>query len=77
MGAGNAYVEGIVKTMNAEGKLGSEDLEQLHPRELTKVMVALRKHEQRGVVFEERAETSTALARNYENREAEPTSHPF
>jgi hypothetical protein len=48
MGADEFYVAGIVRTMNAEGKLGSDDLEQLHPRELTKVMVALKKHESRG-----------------------------
>lgn len=52
MGAGPAYVAGIVERMNAEGKLGSADLEELHPRELTKVMVALRKHEHRGVIAE-------------------------
>lgn len=50
MDAGDAYVAGIVRTMNAEGKLGSDDLEQLHPRELTKVMIALRQHEKRGCV---------------------------
>ncbi len=44
------YAAGIVKTMNAEGKLGSDDLDELHPRELTKVMVALRKHEARGAI---------------------------
>jgi hypothetical protein len=48
--SGADYIAGIVRTMNVEGKLGSDDLEQLHPRELTKVMVALRKHEKRGCV---------------------------
>jgi hypothetical protein len=46
------YINGIVERMNAEGKLGSSILEDLHPRELVKVMVALKKHERRGVVHE-------------------------
>ena len=50
MDADEFYVAGIVRTMNAEGKLGSDDLEELHPRELTKVMIALRQHEKRGCV---------------------------
>lgn len=52
MGADEFYVAGIVRTMNAEGKLGSSELEELAPADLTKVMIALRKHEQRGVVAE-------------------------
>lgn len=50
MGADEFYVAGIVRTMNAEGKLGGSDLEELHPKDLTKVMIALRKHEARGCV---------------------------
>jgi len=58
MGADQFYVAGIVRTMNAEGKLGGSDLEELHPLDLTKVMIALRKHEARGCVH---AHTSNAL----------------
>ncbi len=47
------YVAGIVRTMNAEGKLGSSDLDELRPAELTKVMIALRQHERRGAVHSE------------------------
>jgi hypothetical protein len=47
MGVDEFYVAGIVRTMNAAGKLGSSVLEDLHPRELVKVLIALRKHEQR------------------------------
>lgn len=52
--------------MNSEGKLGSSDLDELHPKDLTKVLVALRAHERRGLVHQD----STALAQNYETREA-------
>jgi len=52
IGVGDRYVAAIVERMNAEGKLGSSDLDQLHPRKLTKVMIALRQHEKRGAVQE-------------------------
>jgi hypothetical protein len=44
---GEAYVNGIVMRMNAEGDLGSSYLEELGPTELRKVLVALRQHERR------------------------------
>jgi hypothetical protein len=62
MGADELYVAGIVRTMNAEGKLGSEDLEQLHPRELTKVMIALRQHEKRGCLHAQTSPGDTGVA---------------
>jgi hypothetical protein len=52
MGGDDFYVAGIVRTMNSEGKLGSNDLEELSPADLTKVMIALRKHEARGMIHE-------------------------
>lgn len=64
--ASREYIAGIVRTMNAEGKLGSSELEQLHPRELTKVMVALKKHEVRAG----RADGGTIA-------EPEPAEEPF
>ena len=73
MGVDEFYVAGIVRTMNSEGKLGGDALEQLHPRELTKVMIALRQHERRGIVHVHTSERGTELARNYEHREV----HPF
>lgn len=47
IGVNEPYVAGIVRTMNAEGKLGSAELEELHPKDLVKVMIALRKHQAR------------------------------
>lgn len=48
LGAGEAYVQAIIERMNAEGDLGGNDLEELAPADLRKVMVALRQHERRG-----------------------------
>lgn len=45
--ASEDYIQGIVHSMNAEGKLGGAVLEELHPRDLAKVMIALRKQEHR------------------------------
>lgn len=50
--AAPSYIDAVVERMNAEGKLGSSELQELHPRELTKVMIALRQHERRGVIAE-------------------------
>ena len=44
---GEAYVAGIVKTMNSEGKLGSNRIDNLGVDDLRKVMIALRQHSRR------------------------------
>lgn len=62
LGVGNAYVDAIVHQMNDHGELGSNRLDALDVDELRKVMIALRKHQQRG--------GGTVLARNYELRPA-------
>lgn len=76
------YVAGIVRTMNAEGTLGGSDLEELHPKDLTKVMIALRKHEARGCVHVQTSNTQrvahleTAPGRSPEPCLAGETSEP-
>jgi hypothetical protein len=53
------YVGGIVRTMNAEGKLGSSEIEALHPKELVKVMIALVKNARRSGFHEPVARASS------------------
>jgi len=42
------YVQGVIDRMNAEGKLGSSDLELLETDDLRKVVIALQEHKRRG-----------------------------
>ena len=41
------YVASVVHTMNVEGKLGSNDIDELDARELTKVVIALEQQQRR------------------------------
>ncbi len=66
-GVGAAYVAAIAKHMNSEGQLGSSEIDQLDADGLRKVIIALHKHKVRGGGT---VSDSTALARNYELREA-------
>jgi hypothetical protein len=45
----DAYVQAIIERMNAEGRLGTSDIDDLGAEELRKVIVALREHKRRGV----------------------------
>jgi hypothetical protein len=44
----DAYIQGIIDRMNAEGDLGTSDIDDLGPDELRKVLIALRKYKRRG-----------------------------